>query len=363
MTILKRGVAVWNSWREENPYTVIALGGAVLQNANLDGINLSNALCVAADFAGSTFRHASLSRINLTSCHLFRADFTNANMDQATCMRTNFAEVKMANVSLKNARLSHAYFRQTDLSHADLTGANLSGAKLETTDLSDAILTDSDLQQTTFVETNCDRADLSRAKVYGISVWDIKLDNTSQDNLLITPPSQPAITVDNIEVAQFIYLILNNRKLREVIDTITSKVVLILGRFTPDRKKVLDALRQALRFNNYLPVLFDFEKPVSRDLTETISTLAHMSRFIIADITSARSIPQELMAIVPNLPSVPVLPLIDSSSDQVYGMFEHIERYPSVLKPVVYKNSELLISDIQARIIIPIENKVKDLSK
>ena len=49
-----------------------------------------------------------------------------------------------------------------------------------------------------------------------------------QKNLIITPHGEPAITVDNLEVAQFIYLLLNNESVRRVIDTITSKVVLIL---------------------------------------------------------------------------------------------------------------------------------------
>jgi hypothetical protein len=69
------------------------------------------------------------------------------------------------------------------------------------------------------------------------------------------------ITLDELEVAQFIYLLLNNKRLRKVIDTITSKVVLILGRFTPERKAILDALREELRRRDYLPVLFDFENP------------------------------------------------------------------------------------------------------
>ena len=152
--------------------------------------------------------------------------------------------------------------------------------------------------------------------MYGVSAWGIHLERAKQTNLIITPAGEPAITVDNLEVAQFIYLLLNNKKIRDVIDTITSKVVLILGRFTPERKAILDTLRDTLRERNYLPVVFDFDKPASRDLTETVRTLAHLARFIIADITDPRSIPQELQAIVPDL-AVPVQPIIARSTAAV----------------------------------------------
>ncbi len=58
--------------------------------------------------------------------------------------------------------------------------------------------------------------------------------DTKQQNLIITHPREPKVMVDNIEVAQFIYLLLHNQNIRDVIDTITSKAVLILGRFKPE---------------------------------------------------------------------------------------------------------------------------------
>ena len=180
-----------------------------------------------------------------------------------------------------------------------------------------------------------------------------------QSNLIITPYDEPTITVDNLEVAQFIYLMLQSEKIRKVIDTITSKAVLILGRFTPERKAVLDAIREELRKRNYLPILFDFEKPARKDLTETVSTLAHMARFVIADLTEAKSIPQELMVIVPNLPSVPVQPIL-LSSEREYGMFEHFKKYPWVLGIYKYDNLEDLLKNIAEKVIKTAEQKVKE---
>src|SRR2546423_14087556 len=128
------------------------------------------------------------------------------------------------------------------------------------------------------IGTNLTRATLNQCTIYGISAWDVQLDEAKQENLVITHYGEPAIAVDNLEVAQFIYLLLNNPKIRDIIDTIARKAVLILGRFTPQRKAALDALRQALRAYGYVPILFDFDKPASLDLTETVSTLAHLSR-------------------------------------------------------------------------------------
>jgi hypothetical protein len=155
-------------------------------------------------------------------------------------------------------------------------------------------------------------------------------------------------------LAQFIYLLLHNQKIRDVIDTITSKAVLILGRFTDERKAVLDALREELRKRSYLPILFDFDKPISQTTDETITLLARMSRFVIADISDAKSVLQELRAIVPELPSVPVQPVITAAQEEP-GMFDFFRNFRSFLKVHHYNNKQQLIADLGERVIDPAE--------
>jgi hypothetical protein len=83
-----------------------------------------------------------------------------------------------------------------------------------------------------------------------------------------------------------------------------------------------------------------------------------MARFAIADITDAKSIPQELERIVPDLPSVPVQPLL-LASQQEYGMFEHFRRYAWVLEPVLYDDQQKLLVELEGKVIVPAEAKAK----
>jgi len=243
-----------------------------------------------------------------------------------------------------------------DLTEAYLMSANLDGANLSGADLFQA-----NLQAATLVGTNFERANLTGCSVYGISAWNINLRGAQQTDLVITPGGEPVITVDDVEVAQFIYLLLHNEKIRQVIETITSKTVLILGRFEPpERKAVLDAIREELRRQNYVPILFDFEGPQTRDFTETISTLAFMARFIIADLTEPRSLPKELEAIVPTL-AVPVQPVLAGATP--YGMFQDYWKYQWVLPVYRYESLEGLIASLGDQVITPAEAKVRELSE
>src|SRR5262249_9663882 len=248
--------------------------------------------------------------------------------------------------SLKGAILAEANFTNAVLRGADLSSANLSDACLEGASL---------------VETNLRASQLDHCRVFGASVWKADLDEARQLEMIITPSNEPEITVDNIKVAQFIYLILNNAEIREVIDTITSKVVLILGRFTPERKQVVDALREELRRHDYLPILFDFDVPTNRDITDTVSLLARMARFIVADLTDPSSIPKELEAIVPGL-AVPVQPLLEGAS-RPYAMFKDYWKYDWVLPPYRYEGLEPLLAALAEKVIAPAEGKVSALEE
>lgn len=130
--------------------------------------------------------------------------------------------------------------------------------------------------------------------------------------------------------------------------------MLILGRFTEERKAVLDALRDELRQHNYTPVLFDFNKPASRTTVETLSTLAHIARFVIADLTEAKSVLQELQAVVPTNPSVPVQPIILSTQEEP-GMFDFFRNYHWMLEPYRYPDSPRLLAALADKVIAPAE--------
>lgn len=131
-------------------------------------------------------------------------DCEDATLTDATLINANLGGSCFRRAKLLRANLSRADLYRVDLTGADLRGARLVGASL--------------------VETILVEADLTGCSIYGAAVWKLVLGKTKQSNLIISPPDEPTITVDNIEVAQFIYLLLNNQKNRHVIDTITSKV-------------------------------------------------------------------------------------------------------------------------------------------
>lgn len=312
MELLLAGVDAWNDGRPPTP----DLRGADLFEAQLRGVDLH-----CADLHG-----ADLRRANLRSADLAEADLSDARL-----YRANLNRARLQNANLADADLMRAF-----LSNVDLSGANLVRA---------------DLRRSTLVKCEVDRTELDGARVHGISAWDLTGTPASQDNLVITREGDTEVTVDNLKVAQFIYMLLNNAEIRDVIDTVGKKGVLILGRFT-ERMAVLDGLRARLRELGFAPMVFDFERPVSRDLTETVSTLAGLSAFIIADLTAPRSTPHEAQAVIPNY-MVPFMPIIQAG-EQPYAMFQDLwSRHDWVTAPLEYGTIEELLPVLEREVVAP----------
>lgn len=152
---------------------------------------------------------------------------------------------------------------------------------------------------------------------------------------------------------------LDQDKIIQFINLTTSQGVLILGNFAKERKSILDTLKNELRKYGLEPLFFDIFKPINRDYTETLRTLAGMSHFILADLTNSRSIPQELQTIIPYYSSIPIQPLI-YKTEEPYAIFEDlIKGYPWTLKPFIYKDA----SELQAHLPIIITNLEKYLQE
>ncbi len=68
----------------------------------------------------------------------------------------------------------------------------------------------------------------------------------------------------------------------------------------------------------------------------------------------------ELTAIIPNLPSVPVQPLLESSAKE-FGMYPHWKRFPWVLEIHRYRDLNDLLESLDEKVIAPAEAKAKEL--
>jgi uncharacterized protein YjbI with pentapeptide repeats len=412
VALLKQGVAAWNAWHEENraavrggpppanlspeaveiwsafqrgaplanlsPEAVQKIRSALtdyakthknapdLSEANLSGMALSGAdlrktNLSGADLSRADLRKADLSGANLLRADLRKADLSGANLGGAHLRGADLRAADLGGANLSRAGLNGAFLWEANLSEADLSRASLRKADLSGASLGGANLRGADLQQVVLVESDLTGADLTGCRIHGISAWDLKLEGTKQQNLVITKENEPTVTVDNIEVAQFIYLLLHNEKIRDVIDTIGKKGVLLLGRFTEGRMAVLERLREKLRDLGFVPMVFNFDKPETKDFTDTVRLLASLSKFVIVDITNPRSAPLELQATVPDY-MVPFVPILQQG-EEPFSMFVDLQnKYDWVLKPVVgYPSVDRLIEVLEDKVVRPAEAKFNEL--
>jgi hypothetical protein len=225
---LDKGTAAWNAWRIENPDLRPDLSFAQLEGRDLNG----------ADLSGTNLRRTQLSNAGLAFAAIMDADLSGANL-----MGADLSEAALNRSRLIGANLSAATLRSADLEDATLRGANLSRANLQGASLRYTILVDADLSG----------ADLTGCAIYGVSAWNTRLHGAIQARLALSrsPDSahsvpEPAITVDHLAAAQFLHLLSQNAYTPAIHSSLTRHIVLIFGRFTPERQQDLQAIRHDL---------------------------------------------------------------------------------------------------------------------
>jgi hypothetical protein len=169
LEILKQGVEVWNTWREENPHVPIDLAGAELMGAHLENANLS---------------HARLDGANLSYAHLENANLVLARLEGANLFHARLAYANLAHARLEKANLVFAHLEGSMLPFAHLAGANFSAANLKNTfaedaDFHGANLSYAHLEQAMLACSNFKNVNLLGAHLEGANISAVNLEKVN----------------------------------------------------------------------------------------------------------------------------------------------------------------------------------------
>ena len=216
LSMLKKGVRAWNSWRKNNPDVIPQLSGICLTNGefdNLDGYNLdyANLACFCGvfismqyaslieanmekavlqggSFIGSNFSKANLKKIKILCTRFNRAVFKETNLYKAYILDSNFKEV-----SFEKACMKQIVFDKVDLSGANLKQVDLESAKFTKVQLREANLNKASLK----------KAFLDTCSVYGSTFLGTNLEDIITEKVFISPQGFEGITVQDLALAQF----------------------------------------------------------------------------------------------------------------------------------------------------------------
>jgi uncharacterized protein YjbI with pentapeptide repeats len=261
-------------------------------------------------------------------------------------------------LNLRNTVFEAAHFEEGDFSRADFTGASFRSTRFNKT-----ILTGANFDGATFVNCNLNRINLvgasfrvkeiSETVVYGIAAWDLQTsDQMKQSKLVIErtydlysdiiQQGKVPLMVDDIELAQFVYYLSNHKKMRDALNILNDKGVLLLGRFKDGGLERLYSIRERLQSKGYMAMIFDFARPDNLSLTETVVTMAGLSKFVVVDL-SGSSVPAELQSILSQIKK-PIL-----AFGNAYPLFPDVDDKTDVLTIEGGDDSKLL-NDLEERL-------------
>jgi uncharacterized protein YjbI with pentapeptide repeats len=267
--ILMQGTTVWNAWRNRHPgsavfraphwYDCPARSGRQLKGAN------------RLDFSG----------MDLSGASIYKAFAEGLNLRESLFVGSRFEEGDFSRADFRGA-----IFRNTKFNKTILTGANFDGATF----------VNCNLNRVNLVEASFGVKEITETVVYGIAAWDLRTSAEMKQSKLVIEKTYELYSdlirqetipmmVDDIELAQFIYYLSNHKKMRNILNILNEKAVLLLGRFKDGGLGRLYSIREWLRGKGYMAMIFDFARPDSLSLTETVATMAGLSKFAIADLS------------------------------------------------------------------------------
>lgn len=363
-----RGVFVNSSWSKQiakpdfNLASISYGGCADFSESEFSECDLAGAKLWGASFWRSRLRDTSLRQSVMAGGNLAGAEFHGCDCDESDLSCSHLGGVRATKTTFRKGS-----FRSCDMAGADFGAAHVrrlnnwrispTGSAYESCqheyhaiDCAGADFTGALLEGASLVRTNLNHALLVDVAVYGASVWSVSLEGARQRNIRVTAFDEPPMTVDSLPMAQFIHLLRSANSLRDVIDEVTSKAVLILGRFGQGGLERLRVMAGVVREQGMSPIIFDWDPPRSRDLLETVCVLGRLSSFVLVDLTDPSSVPAEFMAIAQEVRSAPIYPLIHSSQ-RPFSMFEGVVHgRPAVQALVTFESESDLVEAIRSQI-------------
>ena len=155
-----------------------------------------------------------------------------------------------------------------------------------------------------------------------------------------------------IEDVRALALRLDGAEVSRMLSYVAERSVLILGRFTSARKPTLELIRREIstKPRQYVPILFDFDRPHELTMLESVLRFAAVSRFVIADLSDPKWVLAEFGKIVGAFNSLPIVPIIHASQreDEVVA---YVEGFRSAHKVVRYRDEAHLCSILDSEIL------------
>jgi hypothetical protein len=265
---------------------------------------------------------------------------------------------------------------EADMSGAGFPGADFSGSMIRKTyckgtDFSRATFVDCVLNNSTFIGTDFSGATLEGCNVYGVSAWEIRVDELTiqkelflhRDNFSrkdIGQSSDVLSYVDDLALAQFFYFLNQPDGFGKSLKQLNKRSVLLLGKFKEGGLELLKTVGEMLRRRNYIPIVFDFDPSAHSNLIENVTTMAGLSRFVLANLEGG-SVPAELARVTANYRNPVIGWIHDDKHEGVYAMFKDVAALENV-QYFTYTNELNLESQLD-KVIAKAEAYIEVLSK